>query len=443
MKKFFLFRREEINKASVHSSDMGEGLSVFAVPTDNVSFLTAVKGFVNITFNGSGMYEDVSLFSGESIEKTSVSVSCTEGQEMAFIENIINFISRDTTEQVMKFDVVEKSSTFKKSTVLNKTDVRISLKENASDIGNPQKDSLSEARDHNNVIAGISFNKNIPIIDYNHEWVDTFSDGVTVTSWKNAGSGGDTYSIVASTGTVKASSATNDGSRIGKSSMTFNVSAFFTIPNSFTVKSDYTIYFAIHSKNDGYRPLFGDAAGETVGFCGEILEVGSARLSGGATGKAQSSSFTMRHSGVSSQPATSSSIEDDWTDSFIFPDKLKANAQGISHHGQTRRCDVFVIRRDKDYNLFLHNRDGNIISFIPAKTRRDDPTFTYKTSFLTDGDLLIENLGGYGDSTVNTLEGSIGRFGVIDKNIGLNAATKLAKDLSAFYDPSPINANNI
>ena len=112
MKKFFLFRREEINKASVHSSDMGEGLSVFAVPTDNVSFLTAVKGFVNITFNGSGMYEDVGLFSGESIEKTSVSVSCTEGQEMAFIENIINFISRDTTEQVMKFDVVEKSSTF-------------------------------------------------------------------------------------------------------------------------------------------------------------------------------------------------------------------------------------------------------------------------------------------------------------------------------------------
>jgi hypothetical protein len=438
MKKFFLFRREEINKASVHSSDMGEGLSVFAVPTDNVSFLTAVKGFVNITFNGSGMYEDVGLFSGESIEKTNVSVSCTEGQEMAFIENIINFISRDTTEQVMRFDVVEKSSTFKKSTVLNKSDVRISLKENASNIGNPQKDSLSEARDHNNIIAGISFNKNIPIIDYNHEWVNTFSTGTTVSTWKNAGSGGDTYSIVASTGVVKAElSAAN--SRIGKPSFLFISSTFFTVPNSFTVKADYTIYFVAHSADNGYKPLFGDSAGETVGFCGDILEVGSTRLSGGTTSSAKSNALTMRHSGVSALPATSSSVDSDWTDSFSFPDKFKANAAGASRHNQTRRCDVFVIRRDKDYNLFLHNRDGNIISFIPAKTREEDPTFTPSTSFLTDGDLLIENLGGYGGLTTNTFYGYLGRFGVIDKDIGLNAATKLTKDLSALYDPSPIN----
>tara|TARA_R110000803_G_scaffold132932_5_gene200126 strand:- start:1934 stop:3256 length:1323 start_codon:yes stop_codon:yes gene_type:complete len=439
MKKFFLFRREEINKASVHSSDMGEGLSVFAVPTDNVSFLTAVKGFVNITFNGSGMYEDVGLFSGESIEKTSVSVSCTEGQEMAFIENIINFISRDTTEQVMKFDVVEKSSTFKKSTVLNKTDVRISLKENASDIGNPQKDSLSEARNHNNVIAGISFNKNMPIIDYNHEWIEeNFTSGQSVSNWKNSGSGGDTYSIVSATGTVKTLSNA-DVSRISKASMQFSHSTFFTIPNSFTVKADYTIYFAAHSRDHGYKPLFGDSEGETVGFCGDILEVGSTRLSAGATSSAKSSAFTMRHSGVSALPATSSSVDNDWTDSFVFPDKFKANTAGNSDHDQHIRCDVFVIRRDKDYNLFLHNRDGNIISFIPAKTRKDDPTFTSRTSFLTDGDLLIQNLGGYGGLTTNTFEGYLGRFGVIDKNIGLNAATKLAKDLSSFYDPSPIN----
>jgi hypothetical protein len=441
MKKFFLFRREEINKASVHSSDMGEGLSVFAVPTDNVSFLTAVKGFVNITFNGSGMYEDVSLFSGESIEKTNVSVSCTEGQEMAFIENIINFISRDTAEQVMKFDVVEKSSTFKKSTVLNKNDVRISLKENASDIGNPQKDSLSEVRDHNNIIAGISFNKNMPIIDYNHEWIkENFTSGTPVTEWKNSGYGGDTYSIVAATGTIK-TQEDSDFSRISKASMQFGSSTFFTIPNSFTAKADYTIYFVAHSRDHGYKPLFGDSAGETVGFCGDILEVGSARLSAGTTSSAKSNALTMRHSGVSSLPATSSSVDNDWTDSFVFPDKFKANTAGVSDHDQHIRCDVFVIRRDKDYNLFLHNRDGNIISFIPAKTRKDDPTFTSRTSFLTDGDLLIQNLGGYGGLTTNTFYGYLGRFGVIDKDIGLNAATKLAKDLSALYDPSSIPVN--
>ena len=79
--KFFLFRREEVNEGSVKSSDSGIGLSIFAIPVDKMAFMTAVKGSVDITFNDATLYEDTGLTSGESFEKTSVSVSCIEGKK--------------------------------------------------------------------------------------------------------------------------------------------------------------------------------------------------------------------------------------------------------------------------------------------------------------------------------------------------------------------------
>ena len=54
--KFFLFRREEVNEGSVKSSNSGIGLSVFAIPVNQMSFMTAVKGAINITFNDAGVF---------------------------------------------------------------------------------------------------------------------------------------------------------------------------------------------------------------------------------------------------------------------------------------------------------------------------------------------------------------------------------------------------
>ena len=57
MKKFFLFNRESLKKTSSRASDTGVGLSTFAVPADNLSFITAAKGAINITFSNTSLYE--------------------------------------------------------------------------------------------------------------------------------------------------------------------------------------------------------------------------------------------------------------------------------------------------------------------------------------------------------------------------------------------------
>ena len=427
MKKFFLFRREEINEASVHSSDTGEGLSVFAVPSDSVAHITAVKGFVNITFNNSGVYDNVSLFMGDKIEKTSVSIACAPEEEMKVIELILNFISSETRNTVMKFDVVDQVSTFSKSKVDSRTDVTVSLMSNPTSILSGEESADEQARLYNNIIAGIAFNKNKPVIDYNHEALSTTGTAtITSTGWKNSGSGGSTYNISSAVGTIK-SLVSSSSTGLSTSSVQFSSDACFIIPNAFTVKNDYTVYVVCSTNETDsggvairkYKSLFGDADGETLGFTGNSY---------GLKMKSTKNVFTMRHSGATGLPAMSTTVENDWTVSFSFPDAEPTASDYNS-------CDVFIIRRDKDFNLFLHNRNGDIVSFIPAKTKLNTPGSSNTTSGLTDGNLLIEQIGAhYKDSTITgTFSGRIARFGVIDSDIGLNVSTKLAKDLFTLY----------
>ena len=106
MEKFFLFRKEEINDNSARASDTGVGLSVLAIPTKHVSFITAQKRAVIITFNDASLYEQIELFDSEAIEKTSVTISCNIGEEFGLLENIISFMS-SSNKSTIKFDVVE------------------------------------------------------------------------------------------------------------------------------------------------------------------------------------------------------------------------------------------------------------------------------------------------------------------------------------------------
>ena len=426
MKKFFLFRREEINEASVHSSDTGEGLSVFAVPSDNVAHITAVKGFVNITFNGSGLYDNVSLLTGDKIEKTSVSIACAPNEEMTVIELILNFISAETRESVMKFDVVDQASTFSRSKTESKNDITVSLKSNPTSILSGEETAEEQARLYNNVIGGIAFNKNKPVIDYNHEeFLTTGTSVITSTGWKNSGSGGSTYDISSAVGVVKSLHSLNVLSAFSTSYVTFPSTAYFIIPNSFKVKKDYTIYVVCSTKettttSTSYKSIFGDEDGETSGFAGTFSTISFPKQI------ATKDFFTMRHSGVTGLPAKSTTKENDWTVSFSYPD-LQPTAS--NYNG----CDVFIIRRDKDFNLFLHNRNGDIISFIPAKTRLNTPDSSSSTSGLTDGDLLLEQIGAVAQVPAATADIKIARFGVLDYDIGLNASTKLAKNLFNLY----------
>lgn len=426
MKKFFIFRREEINESSTKASDTGVGLSVLAVPVDQVSFITAYRGSVNITFNDAGLYDDVSLFIGDSMEKTNVTISCNEGAELILLESIVGFINGNTAKVSMKFDSVEGTGSFSSSNILEAKDVESQVKVNPTTISSGKISDGDATTAFNNTIASINFSENQPTIDYNHEGLSIFADEAEITSWANAGSGGSTYDIASNVGAPTAETGPPT-SGLAKTSASLALADYFIVPNAFKVKNDYTIYLVIDDGSDGtYGPIFGDSAGETVGFCGNFYESSAAP----PKNKRVDSTFSMRHDGLASQVASVSTKDStlDWTTPFVFPDQ-----DSTSTTYQT--CNVFIIRRDENFNLFLHNRDGNIIGFIPSKTRANTPHSTSATSFLTDGDLLIEHLGTTGGVTTSGFKGHMARFGVIDYDIGVNSSVNLAQDLFNLYNP--------
>ena len=125
--KFFLFKRKDPSiSGGALFSDNGKGISVVSLPAKNVAYMTATKGGVTIFFNNSSPFEESNLTTiGESFEKTSVSVSCEVGEESNLMEDIINFINRDTAKNVMKFDAVGDTSTFSTSGFDPKIDARV------------------------------------------------------------------------------------------------------------------------------------------------------------------------------------------------------------------------------------------------------------------------------------------------------------------------------
>jgi hypothetical protein len=111
--KFFLFKRNNPNVDSALFSDNGKGLSILAVPASSVSYMAAKEGLVEIFFNNTSVFEENNLREGESFEKTNVSVQCIPGKEADFMESIINFINREKTDGVMRFDSTGERNTFK------------------------------------------------------------------------------------------------------------------------------------------------------------------------------------------------------------------------------------------------------------------------------------------------------------------------------------------
>ena len=123
---------------------------------------------------------------------------------------------------------------------------------------------------------------------------------------------------------------------------------------------------------------------------------------------------------------------------------------------------MFVIRRDKDFNVYLHNHEGEIVAFVPAFTEKSTskivtkikskPTdisrgiyektttpitskITAGTTGRTDGNLLLQQLGSSGSNTTSSFSGTLARFGVIKRDIGGGSSSQLAKDLYELYKP--------
>jgi len=426
--KFFLFNISDVSSASTRNSDDGLGISTISIPANKLCNITASKGFINLTFDDAGIYEESFMSPGEAIEKVNISVASIEDREVELIEDILNFVSLDNDIFVMKFDAVNKVSNFRFSDVSTPTNLIAKVSSLPVNMETGRLSVGSQAEEFQDTIAGINFRGNLPSLDFNHEGLSGYSSSAEITSWDNAGTGGGDFSIASNNGTPVAADSSSTNRFSQKSANLTGNSAHFIVP-TFTVTDDYTVYVVLSS---AIPPMcvYGDAAGETVGFGGRYPSGTDLTLTNVIDRRY---SFSVRHSGIEGAVATTQTDNtDNGTISYRWPESQLENYESTRYD-----IDVFIIRRDKDSNMLLHNRNGDIIGFIPSKTKKELPYLTANSAFRTDGKLVIERLGTVKD--VGSLPGGIGfrgyigRFGVIPQDIGVSKARLLAQDLFNFY----------
>ena len=202
------------------------------------------------------------------------------------------------------------------------------------------------------------------------------------------------------------------------------------------------------SSGEGFGVLFGDDSGETKGFSDKFFP----------------DVFSLRHDGLTGEPAKAKTTDrTSGTEAYAFPERSSKTAVG-----ERQFCYVFVIRRDKDFNLYLYNYLGEIVAFIPALTvnstfktvikevqsqstsysARNTKNVESKSTIeavgkvnadtpgRTDGNLLIQQLGSSGSNVADSFSRTLGRFGVITRDIGEANCSQLAQDLYELYKPT-------
>lgn len=481
MKKFFLFRRSNPLGPVKRFSENGKDIPILGISADQISFMTAGQGEVNITFNQAGVYEDNELFVGDSIEKTNVSISCRPGTEMRLIERIMNFVSSPSGKTVMKFDVLNEVSPFENVVMSEVSDIVSKVKGQPTERVTQRISAGDVTTKFQNIIGEINFGSldNKPFVDYNHESM-YLVDGTVIgaagglAKWFNEGTGGFAYNISADAGAgdVTIQSATADATAavtgLGTPCLQFAANSRLVVP-TVTVRDDYTMYFVIGdpgsgSSGQGFGVLFGDDAGETTGFS----VAGSPDV------------FTVRHGGLTGDPfRVKTSTRTGGTEAYKFPDR--SSKTGI---GERQFCYPFVIRRDKNFNMYLYNFEGDLIAFVPALTINSTtktievpkdskkspysgdlrsmrgltaetkakeifrkvtplatelktiPKVTTGTPGRTDGNLVIEQIGSSGSDEADSFGLFLSRFGVIKRDVGDAFCSQLAQDLYELYKPT-------
>ena len=322
--KFFLFRREEINVGSVKSSDSGIGLSVFAIPASEMAFMTAVKEAVTITFNNAGIYENTGLFEGESIQKTTVTVSCVGGEETKLMEDILDFVTSESPKKkVMRFDVVEGKSSFDSSVSKGLNDVSTQVRINPTIMTSGDISKGDPSKEYLDTIGEIYFGADKPSLDFNHEGLSGYANAAEVTAWANAGTEGSTYSIAANVGDPLNVSGLTATRGLARTSVAIDHDDYFVVPNAYTVGGEYTLYVAytVNSEESGQGVIYGDDNGDTMGFCfGDV-----AYDADGSIGKAKvaSSTFKVRHDGRTGEPAfVKTNTDQGGTLNYGFPEVI-------------------------------------------------------------------------------------------------------------------------
>jgi hypothetical protein len=425
MSKFFLFKSADVNPTSNFKSDSGFGVDIVGIPSSNLSFLSAKKGEVVFVFDNAGLYEDTHLADGESLEKTDVTVSCVEGQEQDLIESVIKFITTESSGALLRFDATSSSNTFNP---FNNSDKRVSSKVRVNST-NRGSGRVSYQRDANYTstdsftIHGVDFrdDSNLPDIDFNPQQLAGYGNNVSITAWSNdpkAKTGG-THSVNAVTGTVRTNKTST--SHFLNEEYTYSAvgtNGFLSLASAYSTPKDYTLYFVLGRVAAGYNSLkiYGNDDGSVFGIGDD---------------KSDQSIIQVRHNGITGSAATvKTDNTDNGSSSYSFP--VETASQILPDKGQS--CYVFVIRRDKDFNIFVYNHKGDYIAFIPAKVR-DTFAITASTPNRTDGELEITQLGSSGSDTTNSFGGVLARFGVIPRDVGNEHASSIAAQLFNQYKP--------
>jgi hypothetical protein len=428
-RKFFFFRREPESETSASLSDTGVGLSTIAIPSENLTFITAGKKRVTFTFKDCNGFEDSLLLEGESIPKANITVSCKEGEESSLIESVINFLSRSTPKNIMKFDVVDGESTFNQAVVDSVGDVISVVPANPVNTFTGEVSLGDEQTKFQNTIADITFPGELPVLDFNHELISGIAEGGgSISSIVNAGTAAvDTGDFnFANSGVFGPS----DDDTLKEKAVTIGSGGLFRLNSDYNVTSeDYTIYIAanhitgVGSALYGIGSVYSDTAGECFGFGGRFKNNGTINSSDDELIE-RTDVFSVRHAGITgTAPFASTVSSEDGTKSIRIPDPNTSASNYNPNH-------VFIIRRDKNYNMFLHDRNGDIISRIPSKTNIDDPSLVASSPNRTDGDLVFKAVG---TPRNNISKFYLYRFGIIKGDIGANNAANLAKQLYRFY----------
>ena len=204
-------------------------------------------------FNNATPYEDNNLVDGDSMQKSSVTVSCDAGKEMDVIENIMRFVGSENKYNVLKFDAVEGFSNLKNINLQGVSDVVSQVRKNPVERATGKKSTktfiggtASTAFGTPNTIQGIDFqsSENKPIVDFNESGI-TVSAGTSINGWTNSGTGGATYNATTSGTPVKLTTVGRTGSGVSTVAASLSSTQYFILANQLEVGNDFTMYMVV------------------------------------------------------------------------------------------------------------------------------------------------------------------------------------------------------
>ena len=424
--KYFLFQRDAVTEFSTVASNTGDGLSVVAIPASKLANVTAQPGEVIMRFDDAGIYDDVFLASTEGMPKARIDVPCEVGTEVALIEQILTFLTKEGGKSVMRFDAVTNTSTFSlvdfsrelvKSKLPNQPVLYSgAIASDPLDSGKIDPDSGASTT----LYAGVHFPNPAlrPTVDYNHEGLSGIADLAEVgqiNTWDNAGTGGATYDLNSNTGTPFKQRAPSDNDGIIESSVEIDSGEALTLANQLTVTGAYTIYIAYSIDGVGdMHPIYGLNNDQCKGFgAGDV-----------------SDRMEFKHGGQSNSNLAFADIRgtDYNTKNGYIQDRLidTATTHDLRKKLKPQTCYVWVIRRDADLNMYVHDYTGEVVGFVPRVWAGGADV-----DFATDGDLQISLLGGQG--TGLEWSGNLARFGVVEDDVGTADAARIARELYDIY----------